>query len=394
GVLLHYERQFERSQSYLNRLKTVFPEEARLHIYLAMNAFNLGEREAAEGHISRAEQLDSRDPDVPYCIAEIYRDSDRGRAIEALKSYWSQTTYTSNPTSEKQRRVWSMKTAIERCFKNNTPPPCPGPWEHYFNQVALDAEARVHADMVAELKEKGLIGGGTEGAPEDLMVPPGFATTPPEGWEPGMPLPEGKVPEGMPEGWKPGMPLPKDFKPPPGFKMPPGFEMPAEGWPAGWQPGPGWKPGTAPPPGFKMPAGFELPPGVEPPEGYQLPSDGSRPDGFKAQSQKLPPGFELPPGVELPAGWKPGMGMGPQDVPRAPAGMPRGVPFEDANVPGTMPPGYDAPEGWKAGDPMVPGMTPPDVERRRVKEGTRSPGKAGSKDPKGDSGKGQPPARP
>lgn len=355
GVLLHYERQFERSQAYLNRLKDVFPKEARLHIYLAMNAFNLGQRKVAEDHINRAALLDTRDPDVPYCIAEIYRDTNRKRAIEALRSYWSQTTYTSNPTSEKQRRVWAMKTAIERCQDKNTPPPCPGPWEHYFDQVSLDAQARVHADMVAELKEKGLIGGGTEGAPEDLMVPPGF-TQPPEGWEPGMPLPmEGELPEGLPPDWRPGMPLPKDFKLPPGFKMPKG--MPEEGWPAGWKPGPGWKPGAQPPPGFKMPAGFQLPPGVELPEGYELPKDGRRPDGFVA----------------------------PADAPRAPAGMPRGVPFEDAHVPGSMPPGYEPPKNWKAGDPMVPGLTPPDVQKRRIQEGSRTPdGKTEAADKQGE----------
>ena len=39
-----------------------------------------------------------------------------------------------------------------------------------------------------------------------------------------------------------------------------------------------------------------------------------------------------------------------------------------------MPPGYEAPKNWKEGDPMVPGLTPPDVQKRRIQEGSRTPG--------------------
>jgi len=40
-------------------------------------------------------------------------------------------------------------------------------------------------------------------------------------------------------------------------------------------------------------------------------------------------------------------------------------------VPGTMPPGYEPPKDWKKGDPMIPGLTPPEVEKRRRNEASK-----------------------
>lgn len=137
GVLMHYERDYASSQRYLLPLVAIFPKEPRLYIYLAMNAFNLGDRKAAQDYIAVAETLDLRDPDVPYCTAEIYRDSDRGRALRAMDAYLTMTSVTSDPHSTKARRVRAMRAAIARCEADDTPPPCPGPWEHTFDSVHL-----------------------------------------------------------------------------------------------------------------------------------------------------------------------------------------------------------------------------------------------------------------
>ncbi|MGB0588744.1 MAG: tetratricopeptide repeat protein [Myxococcota bacterium] len=137
GVLLHYEKGFQASSRYLSSVIGKVSDEPRLYIYLAMNAFNLGDRATAERYISRAETLDLEDPDVPYCIAEIFRDSDRRRAVDALDRYWEMTRYTSDIKSVKQQRVWGMREALKKCLDEGTPVPCPGPWEHTYDSVAL-----------------------------------------------------------------------------------------------------------------------------------------------------------------------------------------------------------------------------------------------------------------
>jgi hypothetical protein len=132
GVLLHYEREFERSNALLDRAAIELEDEPRLHIYRAMNAFNLGDRIQAEASITKAASLETQDPDIFYCQGEIYRDTDRARAREALAVYWFQTELNSDPNSSKQARVRGMMSAIDRCIAENTPAPCPGPWEHVF----------------------------------------------------------------------------------------------------------------------------------------------------------------------------------------------------------------------------------------------------------------------
>lgn len=132
GVLLHYEGEFERSDALLDRAAVELEDEPRLHIYRAMNAFNLGQRAQAERSITHAATLETQDPDIFYCQGEIYRDTDRARAREALAIYWFQTELNSDPNSSKQARVRGMMDAIDRCIAQETPAPCPGPWEHVF----------------------------------------------------------------------------------------------------------------------------------------------------------------------------------------------------------------------------------------------------------------------
>jgi len=141
GVLLHYERDFEASSRYLSRVIGKVSDEPRLFIYLAMNAFNLGDRASAEDTIRRAEALDLEDPDVAYCVCEIFRDTDRPRAVRAIDRYWEMTRFTSDVGSVKQQRVWGMMQALKRCVAEDTPAPCPGPWEHTFDSVALSRAA-------------------------------------------------------------------------------------------------------------------------------------------------------------------------------------------------------------------------------------------------------------
>ena len=218
GVILHYEKDFASSSAYLNRVTGVFPKEPRLFIYLAMNAYNLGDRKKAERFIDKAAKLDLRDPDVPYCVAEIYRDTKRKKAFKALKSYWHQTAFTSDPRSVKQRRVKAMMDALDHCITHKTPAPCPGPWEHTFNSANLKKKAVEDDARVKRLEDEGMIGGGTTGPPAGMKPPPG--------WDPSQGMPPGMKP---PPGWDPSQGLPPGMTPPPGWdpkSMPPGMTPP------------------------------------------------------------------------------------------------------------------------------------------------------------------------
>lgn len=136
GVLLHYEKKHRRSQELLEVAGRELDEEPRLHIYRAMNAFNLGDRAQAEREITRAAELEAQDPDVHYCQGEIFRDQDPKRALEALRTYWHQTALSSDPESGKQRRVKAMIRSLEKCIDEGSPGPCDGPWEHRFGAAA------------------------------------------------------------------------------------------------------------------------------------------------------------------------------------------------------------------------------------------------------------------
>jgi hypothetical protein len=132
GVLAHYAKDFQGSNDLLKRSAKRFANEPRLYIYLAMNYFNLGDQAATATAIGRAEVLEVQDPDVFYCLGEIFRDTDRPRALRALRVYWHQTRWNTDANSSKQRRVWGLIEALERCMAEETQGTCEGPWEHTF----------------------------------------------------------------------------------------------------------------------------------------------------------------------------------------------------------------------------------------------------------------------
>ncbi|MDP6946441.1 MAG: hypothetical protein QF464_19995, partial [Myxococcota bacterium] len=139
GVLLHYEKHFARSNALVERAAPTFPEEPRVYIYQAMNHFNLGDRAKAESFIARAEALAAPDPDVYYCVGEIFRDTDRAKALAALEVYWHMTAVSGADITVKQERVRGMMHAIATCQRDETPAPCPGPFEHTFGSAAPSA---------------------------------------------------------------------------------------------------------------------------------------------------------------------------------------------------------------------------------------------------------------
>lgn len=130
GVLLHYDNEFEASDKWLAPLEPRLNREHRLHVYLAMNDFNLGRREAALKRLNAAiEALPDPDPDLFYCRAEIVRDTDRALAIADLERYLSMSARSPFGSPNKAVRVEEMVRDLRQCVADQTEV-CESDWEH------------------------------------------------------------------------------------------------------------------------------------------------------------------------------------------------------------------------------------------------------------------------
>ena len=131
GVLLHYDGRLADSDAMLSPLlETPLNDQARLYIYLGMNAFDLGDPTRGLELVDRAANAPHPDPDVHYCRAEILRMTDPVAAREALKLYLSYTDTSATKNSAKQGRVAELLENLNRCVAEGVETPCPGPWEH------------------------------------------------------------------------------------------------------------------------------------------------------------------------------------------------------------------------------------------------------------------------
>ena len=129
GIIYHYANRFEESTALLAPLEEVLGHQGRLHIYLAMNDFNLGKTAPALERLDRAALREDPDPDVFYCRAEILRDTRREQARSDLARYdaMSKGSHMSNP--EKNARVGQMIKDLDGCLETN-PLQCESLWEH------------------------------------------------------------------------------------------------------------------------------------------------------------------------------------------------------------------------------------------------------------------------
>lgn len=99
---------------YLERAVATYNTEPRVHIYLAVSHFRLGEQKEAEAAIERAVALGADfDPDAYYCRAEIFQNADISRSIADLDRYIALTDPKVNPgdppSPSKQARVKRMR---------------------------------------------------------------------------------------------------------------------------------------------------------------------------------------------------------------------------------------------------------------------------------------------
>ncbi len=129
GVLHHYENDFAASNALLKPLEVTLDMEDRLHIYLAMNDFNLGDAAAGLARLDRVAERPDPDPDVYYCRAELLRDTDRERARTELRRYATMSAGSVLANPDKEVRIEALLALVDACIADGRAE-CEGPWEH------------------------------------------------------------------------------------------------------------------------------------------------------------------------------------------------------------------------------------------------------------------------
>ena len=87
GVSRFYDADFDGAIQAMKEVEPRVHNEARVFIYQAMGHFWAGRQSEAETQVERAHQANAHDPDVYYCISQIWRKKDLPRATEALRRY-------------------------------------------------------------------------------------------------------------------------------------------------------------------------------------------------------------------------------------------------------------------------------------------------------------------
>lgn len=129
GVLHHYASEFEASNALLVPLEERLDHEDRIHIYRAMNDFNLGHTKAALERLDRAALRPDPDPDVFYCRAEILRDTNREQARDDLRRYAAFSSDNVLSNRLKEARIQRLLDLLDACIVDGRAE-CEGEWEH------------------------------------------------------------------------------------------------------------------------------------------------------------------------------------------------------------------------------------------------------------------------
>lgn len=160
GPVLLGDRDYPQAMKALDGLEKAFPKLAQVHAWTAIAAFHLGQLDKAKAAIAKAAKMAPRDPEIAYLQAEILRDVDRKRALDALERHVALLDELGiGPGSAERKRARTAREALEQCGKDLAEP-CAGAWEHIFDSVAADARgAAEKARMDAEEKAKAAEGG-------------------------------------------------------------------------------------------------------------------------------------------------------------------------------------------------------------------------------------------
>jgi tetratricopeptide (TPR) repeat protein len=115
GAILHHQGKWLESDKYMLAAEPLMHSEPREYLYRAMNAFHEGRQAEAEQLLGHCVQMHSADPDVLYCRAVIYADSNPDQAIADLEAYDKAMLGTLDKTPGKQERVRVMLGELRSC---------------------------------------------------------------------------------------------------------------------------------------------------------------------------------------------------------------------------------------------------------------------------------------
>ncbi len=134
GAMLRYYGDREGALPLLERAGRALTSDATVQLWIARDAFVLGDRRKAEAALALAQGIAGKDdPAVALMTAEVTRDTDPRRAQAALEQYWQATRFALDPRSVRQQRVAALRDAIAKCVAPDAVPPCEGPWELTFD---------------------------------------------------------------------------------------------------------------------------------------------------------------------------------------------------------------------------------------------------------------------
>jgi len=123
---------------FLQRTLPAFDDVTRVHLYLAVSHYRLGQQAEAEAEIERAVALAerTRDADAWYCRAEIRHRKDLAGALQDIGTYFEvmapNIARGAIHSPAKQRRVRQMQARLERALAGTEPL---GPDEDLFDPL-------------------------------------------------------------------------------------------------------------------------------------------------------------------------------------------------------------------------------------------------------------------
>lgn len=151
GVVLTGDRDFQRALDAFDGVEKAFPTLAQAPMWIAVDAYNVGELERAKSAIGRAAKMAPHNAEIAYLEAEILRDVDRPRARRAIERHLKLLDGSGVIAGAERERAEAVKLALAACG-DNTKTPCEGGWTQVFDSVRAERLAKEVDKLNAELR--------------------------------------------------------------------------------------------------------------------------------------------------------------------------------------------------------------------------------------------------
>lgn len=87
GTIHYYRNEFPQVLEMMEPLRSVVPQEPRVHLYTAMSHFNLGHVREADERLAALEKMGHDDPDYYYCRSVVNRRRDFSQSLADLEMF-------------------------------------------------------------------------------------------------------------------------------------------------------------------------------------------------------------------------------------------------------------------------------------------------------------------